>query len=302
MERTDKQNDAVLMLRISRAYNLRNVDDAKKVYAYVQEKNPFKSQLGEIFRNRLRLLAKGEITEFPCLFCRKGNAPDGIICPECMGKLTGKADRSEQKKQAEPVSTGKPSPAPISRPGAATAKEPAQTAIARAGETPKKKISRKSKIILATVLTMAAIMLIGAWEDSKGSASSAYTSSLNIAGTNMSATNTAGSGRVVVSDRKSATEILEEIFPPSDYDIICVQSDRIVSTNMFTGDTVKYWDIDDDLEHTETIMAYFFYVDMCEYNAPDHPYAWCLVSEAGQVIGYGTLISSEDPDAVYRLK
>lgn len=85
----EEKRDIVLILKINKAYNLRNTEDAKEIYAYIRKEKPFKSKLGEVFQNRVRVLAKGESSGFTCLFCRKGNAPDGVICPRCAEKVYG---------------------------------------------------------------------------------------------------------------------------------------------------------------------------------------------------------------------
>lgn len=314
MNQTDKKSDIALILKINNTFDLKNVEEAKKVYAYVQSKKPFKTKVGEIFQARLQLLAGGKGSGLPCLFCGKGQAANGIICPECAGRVPGQTKRNEgterpaarsdmQEKMRAAARNDMQEKARtaakniLSETGKAAAvarqkiseqmedeniKRATQKAANRSGVAVKRlkvfwnHLSRRNQIIIVAVfITVCMALGMGGGGDGSGN------------GSNMMGRSDMALEKV--SSQEDAQRVLRKIFPESGYSC-SFQNVVNFPTAMFEGEVDsmrEYGNYGDP----SLVGTYIYHV---RSNADMSQNAICWVSEGGRIIGYGSLITGTD--------
>jgi hypothetical protein len=109
MNQEDKkklQNDILLATEISRQFDLKNPEEARKVVAFLHSRKPFLSPRGAAFQQRIEALAEDSATSCTCMLCMQKEAEDGIFCRDCMAVI----DRSVNRDSA-PVKEPKEAPA-----------------------------------------------------------------------------------------------------------------------------------------------------------------------------------------------
>ncbi|MCM1136206.1 MAG: hypothetical protein NC400_11615 [Clostridium sp.] len=305
MNSEDKRKDIALILKINQTFNLTRTAEAKKVYTYVQTKKPFRTQIGAVFQTRLQRLANGGGRDFPCLFCKAENAPNGVICQDCIDKLTGKSNdtlvgRSTDTLTVKSINTlvRKSTDTRAGKSRKAEAKKAERAGTEKNAEIISKKaisaahsltgmagkifsfykgLSKKNKIIAASVCVVIFLLL------SAGAETAVTESSGN--GNRIAAT---GTSSVTLSDIDSAQKYLEQIFPAGDYHL-SVGPTMSIPLQMFAGEIgeARKWGNYGSLDQT---TAYAFSV-RDELPSRDPKFASGYVSEDGKIIAYGTMIS-----------
>lgn len=151
MEQTAKENiqrEIALMLKISNQYNLKDVNNAKKLCDYLHNKQLFKTKAGEVFTRRIESLANGQGEELPCIFCGKELADNGIICKQCLAKVQKSAIQKDSLSKQETVREVSEKSSVVEQKGVAkTVKK-------------KRRLSKKGKIaigVMATIMICAGV-------------------------------------------------------------------------------------------------------------------------------------------------
>ena len=96
MNQEDKkklQNDILLATEISRQFDLKNPEEARKVVAFLHSRKPFLSPRGAAFQQRIEALAEDSATSCTCMLCMQKEAEDGIFCRDCMAVIDRAVNR-----------------------------------------------------------------------------------------------------------------------------------------------------------------------------------------------------------------
>ena len=111
MNQEDKkklQNDILLATEISRQFDLKNPEEARKVVAFLHSRKPFLSPRGAAFQQRIEALAEDSATSCTCMLCMQKEAEDGIFCRDCMAVIDRSVNRDSapvKEPETEPEET-----------------------------------------------------------------------------------------------------------------------------------------------------------------------------------------------------
>ena len=102
-DKTLLKKDLGLIIRLNSKLHYNNIEEVKKIYQTLVEKNMFVSSLGQRYLKKLELIIQGKNNN-TCLFCGKQCTAQSVICSECLAKMQ---PQNETKSQTEKVSTEK---------------------------------------------------------------------------------------------------------------------------------------------------------------------------------------------------
>ncbi|SFT55972.1 hypothetical protein SAMN02910301_1812 [Lachnospiraceae bacterium XBD2001] len=305
MNQEDKkklQNDILLATEISRQFDLKNPEEARKVVAFLHSRKPFLSPRGAAFQQRIEALAEDSATSCTCMLCMQKEAEDGIFCRDCMAVI----DRSVNRDSA-PVKEPEEAPeeetpveevqeAPIEDEGIeeeffeevpeVTPVKKAETVIAPPQldvdlwgdpEKERKKLPIWARILLVlfgVVILAVAVLLITGYH-------------LPISGLPWE--------EVSIESEEDGTKVVEREFSEKDYDITA-KDPLNAPEGMFdvhVGDYVgESWD-------TGLIEVYAYSV-VSKEDPSQSAVIW--VAGDGRTVGYGTLVDAENPGKIYRIR
>lgn len=289
MDLEDKRKDIALILKINQTFDLTKAAEARKVYSYVQKQKPFRTQVGTVYQARLQRLANGSSQNLSCLFCKKENVSNGVICQDCIDKLTGK---SKKAPAAEP---------PMPSDSLSELSEKTASAVRNVTGRAEKalsfyhKLSRKNKIIIASVCVIIFLLLLTAGQSS-------VTSSSFGGSDNQNAEAFAGRQSSITApssfDEESAKEFVNQLFPSENYRVTHKNTIK-TPKRMFEGQigAIREYDF---YGSSETVMTYMFLV---VNNSSPSEYAILWLSETGRMIGQGSMVFEYDaaPNCYVRL-
>jgi hypothetical protein len=316
MNQEDKkklQNDILLATEISRQFDLKNPEEARKVVAFLHSRKPFLSPRGAAFQQRIEALAEDSAASCTCMLCMQKEAEDGIFCRDCMAVIdrsvnrdSAPAEEPEEAPEEAPVedvsvevTPNEETPieeipeeeTPIEEeffeevPEVTPAKK-AESEIAPPKldvdlwgdpEKERKKLPIWARILLVlfgVVILAVAVLLITGYR-------------LPISGLPWE--------EVSIESEEDGTKVVEREFSEKDYDITA-KDPLNAPEGMFdvhVGDYVgESWD-------TGLIEVYAYSV-VSKEDPSQSAVIW--VAGDGRTVGYGTLVDAENPGKIYRIR
>ncbi len=100
MDRKKMKRDFILIEKFCSQYDLRDEENAKKLYAFIKEKNFFGTNIGVAFTNRLGKIANDHSVDYSCIICKAQTTDNGVVCKQCMAKIAN-LDKQNQVKKPE---------------------------------------------------------------------------------------------------------------------------------------------------------------------------------------------------------
>ncbi|MBP5265284.1 MAG: hypothetical protein J6Z06_00470 [Lachnospiraceae bacterium] len=307
MNQDDKkklQNDILLATEISRQFDLKNPEEARKVVAFLHTRKPFLSPRGTAFQQRIEALAQDSDTACSCMLCMQKDAEDGIFCRDCMAVIDRSVNRDSapvKEPEEEPLEVEEgpveepvveepvieeipenvPEEEPVPEPVVEKAREIAPPKLDEdlwgEPEKERKKLpiwARILLIFLGVVIIAVAVLLISGYR-------------LPISGLPWEEVN--------IESEEDGTKIVEREFSEKDYDI-AAKDPLNAPEGMFEVRVGEYvgesWD-------TGLIEVYAYSVVSKEDPAQS---AVIWVAGDGRTVGYGTLVDEENPSKIYRLR
>ena len=315
MNQEDKkklQNDILLATEISRQFDLKNPEEARKVVAFLHSRKPFLSPRGAAFQQRIEALAEDSATSCTCMLCMQKEAEDGIFCRDCMAVIDRSVNRDSapvkepEEAPAEEVSIEK---VPVEETPVEEVQEepiedegieeeffeevPEVTSVKKAEsviappqldvdlwgdpEKERKKLPIWARILLVlfgVVILAVAVLLITGYH-------------LPISGLPWE--------EVSIESEEDGTKVVEREFSEKDYDITA-KDPLNAPEGMFdvhVGDYVgESWD-------TGLIEVYAYSV-VSKEDPSQSAVIW--VAGDGRTVGYGTLVDAENPGKIYRIR
>lgn len=94
-DKTLLKKDLGLIIKLNSRLHYDNIEEVKKVYHTLVEKNMFVSSLGQRYLKKLELIIQGT-DNVTCLLCGKECVSKSVICPECSKRIHLSTEKNVQ--------------------------------------------------------------------------------------------------------------------------------------------------------------------------------------------------------------
>jgi hypothetical protein len=296
------QNDILLAAEISRQFNIHNHDEVAKVVEFVHARKPFLSPRGLAFQQRMEALCEDENTTCTCMLCMQREAERGIFCDECLEVIDRSVNRDAKPQPQEEEAPEEEAPieeAPVEELPEEEFEEeilevaPEEVEFDEAleeelpieelsvdedlwGEPEKETKKRKLPIWAWVLIGLFLVVMIGV-------------------GVVLATGYQLPIGTVHVETAEDGESVVAHEYSDKDYDIIERESLN-APEGMFE---VRVGEYVGDSWNTGLISVYAYSV-VSKEDPSQSAVLW--VAEDGRTVGYGSLIDSEDPNKIYRIR
>lgn len=297
------QNDILLAAEISRQFDLKQPEEARKVVAFLHDRKPFLSPRGVAFQQRMEALATEEEIARTCMLCMQKEAERGIFCTDCLAVVDRSVNRDEstpKKQQNEPeevlidetLSEEVSEELPVQEDVLEEPLAPREARIPElveldpavekdfwgSSEKELKKFPTWARVLI--ILFVAVMIAVGI---------------LVATGYHWPKISFPGGGEVHFETQEEGQAVVSKKFSEEDY-YITDKDSLSAPEGMFdvrVGDYVgDSWDTG--------LIDVFAYSVVSKENPDQTAILW--VAPDGRTVGYGTLIDAENPDKMYRIK
>lgn len=305
------QKDMAYILKFSNSLDMSDELNLKKVAHLIQNKNPFVSPLGQLYKKRITSLLENKRREV-CLFCKKELSQDGIICPSCMNKysngkytINGFINDKPAKKSITKQNFISLDSEKIAANVIDTSKEIAKSAADKVKNiNDNHDISDKSKKLLNKMVVL--------WnkQTKKVKLIISFVAVIIVLALVFGSGSTFSSGDI--SDKKDAQNIVESVFSEDDGWNIKYTGTNQLSSGSFWGDVGESTKVAEGKANasgdSETIEKYYKTIDCHCFQIQKQDTvngvqtAMVYVNSEGKINAMGNISGLPDPTTVYRIK